>query len=115
MRISQSTMNKSRLRYERSIARLGDSKGSASPFRADRFRRLHMTAICWQQASRPAGRVREPAPGRPLARFRATLREWRRRSREREKLASLDERMLSDIGLTRAEAEFLSHKPFWRE
>jgi uncharacterized protein YjiS (DUF1127 family) len=74
-----------------------------------------MTAICCNAARRPAGRVRRSAPGRPLARVIATLREWHRRSRDREKLAIFDDRMLSDIGLTRAEAEFLSHKPFWRE
>lgn len=45
----------------------------------------------------------------------ATLRLWRRRIREREQLARLDGRMLSDIGLTRADAEFLINKPFWRE
>jgi uncharacterized protein YjiS (DUF1127 family) len=44
-----------------------------------------------------------------------TLREWRRRSRERAELAGLDERTLKDIGLTRTDAEFLSNKPFWRE
>jgi len=27
----------------------------------------------------------------------------------------LDDRMLEDIGITRAEAESLSRKPFWRE
>jgi uncharacterized protein YjiS (DUF1127 family) len=45
----------------------------------------------------------------------ATLREWRRRSRERGELATLDDRMLQDIGLTRGDAEFLVNKPFWRE
>jgi uncharacterized protein YjiS (DUF1127 family) len=45
----------------------------------------------------------------------ATFHEWRRRSRERAELAALDERTLKDIGLTRADAEFLSNKPFWRE
>ena len=47
--------------------------------------------------------------------FVATLREWRRRSRERAQLAELDDRMLKDIGLTRSDAEFLINKPFWRE
>ena len=47
--------------------------------------------------------------------FIATLRTWRRRIRERDQLARLDDRMLSDIGMTRAEAEFLANKPFWRE
>jgi uncharacterized protein YjiS (DUF1127 family) len=46
----------------------------------------------------------------------ATLfRTWRRRSRERQALARFDERMLKDIGLTRADAEFLINRPFWRE
>jgi uncharacterized protein YjiS (DUF1127 family) len=45
----------------------------------------------------------------------ATLREWRRRTRERAQLGELDDRMLKDIGLTRADAEFLINKPFWRE
>ena len=41
--------------------------------------------------------------------------EWRRRARDRAELAALDDRMLADIGISRAEAEFLSGKPFWRE
>ena len=45
----------------------------------------------------------------------ATLRAWRQRIRERDQLARLDDRMLSDIGLTRADAEYLASKPFWRE
>jgi uncharacterized protein YjiS (DUF1127 family) len=45
----------------------------------------------------------------------ATVRKWSRRNRERGELAALDDRMLRDIGLTRADAEFLSNKPFWRE
>jgi uncharacterized protein YjiS (DUF1127 family) len=45
----------------------------------------------------------------------ATLREWRRRSRDRAQLATLDDRMLRDIGLTHGDAEFLANKPFWRQ
>jgi uncharacterized protein YjiS (DUF1127 family) len=45
----------------------------------------------------------------------ATFREWRRRAHDRAQLAKLDHRMLRDIGLTDADAEFLSSKPFWRE
>ncbi|HEV8030923.1 MAG TPA: DUF1127 domain-containing protein [Stellaceae bacterium] len=44
-----------------------------------------------------------------------TLREWNRRSRARHELASLDDRMLHDIGLSHAEREFIANKPFWRE
>jgi uncharacterized protein YjiS (DUF1127 family) len=45
----------------------------------------------------------------------AVVSEWRSRSRSRRELARLDDRMLADIGITRGEAEFLSHKPFWKE
>jgi uncharacterized protein YjiS (DUF1127 family) len=48
-------------------------------------------------------------------RFMALLRRWRRRCRDRRELARLDERTLKDIGLTRADAEFLINKPFWRD
>jgi uncharacterized protein YjiS (DUF1127 family) len=53
--------------------------------------------------------------GRVLQSTLATLREWRRRSRDRHELAGLDDAMLNDIGITRADAEFLANKPFWRE
>ena len=45
----------------------------------------------------------------------STIREWRRRARDRRELAGLSEGMLHDIGITRADADFLSRKPFWRE
>ena len=45
----------------------------------------------------------------------ATFRQWRQRSREREQISRMDERMLKDIGITRAEALRLGSKPFWRE
>ena len=35
--------------------------------------------------------------------------------RARASSPQLDERMLKDIGLTRADREFLINKPFWRE
>jgi uncharacterized protein YjiS (DUF1127 family) len=44
----------------------------------------------------------------------ATLREWRRRGRDRHQLAQFDERMLRDIGLTRGDACHEINKPFWR-
>ena len=40
--------------------------------------------------------------------------EWQRRADDRAALASLDDRMLDDIGVTRAEAWGESHKPFWK-
>ena len=47
--------------------------------------------------------------------IRETLRTWRQRIDERNRLIVLDDRMLQDIGLTRAEAIYLADKPFWRE
>lgn len=45
----------------------------------------------------------------------ATVQLWRKRHRERNQLAALDARMLNDIGLSRADRDFLVNKPFWRE
>jgi len=45
----------------------------------------------------------------------ATLRQWRRRAQERRQLFGLSDLMLQDIGITRADAEFLANKPFWKE
>ena len=75
-----------------------------------------MVAIHWHQPRNRAKRhdaIRVlGGAGRDVV---TTFREWRRRSRDRAELAALDERTLADIGLTRADAEFLANKPFWRE
>ena len=64
-------------------------------------------------------RVRRPAMRslfRPaLSRIFAALQEWRRRRRDRAELARFDERMLSDIGITRADLWREINKPFWRK
>jgi uncharacterized protein YjiS (DUF1127 family) len=54
-------------------------------------------------------------PRQALSRIFATLREWRRRRRERAELARLDERMLRDIGVTRGDVWNEINKPFWRQ
>ena len=75
-----------------------------------------MTAIHWPHPRGFAGRRgAEGALARAAGRLSTTWREWRRRAQDRSRLAELDERMLKDIGLTRADAEFLINKPFWRE
>jgi uncharacterized protein YjiS (DUF1127 family) len=43
-----------------------------------------------------------------------TLALWRERVRYRQALHDLDDRLLRDIGLTRAEVEEEWDKPFWR-
>jgi uncharacterized protein YjiS (DUF1127 family) len=75
-----------------------------------------MTVIDWHAPLRRARAYRaRGAPRRTRSNVFATVREWRRRVRERGQLAALDDRMLKDIGLTRADAEFLVNRPFWRE
>ena len=43
-----------------------------------------------------------------------TLLVWQERARQRRHLARLDDRLLRDVGLGRAEAEAEYSKPFWR-
>jgi uncharacterized protein YjiS (DUF1127 family) len=54
---------------------------------------------------------------RTLQRFAAnvftTALEWQERARQRRRLAELDDRMLKDIGLTRADVSREVEKPFW--
>jgi uncharacterized protein YjiS (DUF1127 family) len=73
-----------------------------------------MASMQWQEVL--TGR-REPRQtlSEVGGRIVAIWREWRRRARDRARLAELDDRMLHDIGLTRTDAEFLINKPFWRE
>lgn len=40
--------------------------------------------------------------------------EWRERARQRYALAGLDDRVLSDIGLSRADVDGEVSKPFWQ-
>ncbi|MCW5729577.1 MAG: DUF1127 domain-containing protein [Alphaproteobacteria bacterium] len=49
-----------------------------------------------------------------LVRFFDRLLAWQDRARERAALASLDERMLKDIGLSRSEAEREAARTGWR-
>jgi uncharacterized protein YjiS (DUF1127 family) len=42
------------------------------------------------------------------------LLTWRERARQRRNLASLDDRMLKDIGIDRATARKEADKPFWQ-
>jgi uncharacterized protein YjiS (DUF1127 family) len=42
------------------------------------------------------------------------LLTWQERASERANLAALDDHMLKDMGLSRADVEHESSKPFWR-
>jgi uncharacterized protein YjiS (DUF1127 family) len=59
-------------------------------------------------------RVTNYQPLSIAARLGAVLRLWRRRARERNQLARLSERDLSDIGLSRGTVYAELQKPFWR-
>jgi uncharacterized protein YjiS (DUF1127 family) len=54
----------------------------------------------------------QPIP--PLAAALRRIAAWIERSRQRKALATLDDQMLRDIGITRVEAARESDKPFWR-
>lgn len=43
----------------------------------------------------------------------AKLLEWQNRASERRRLAGLEDRLLTDMGLDRADAWQESRKPFW--
>ncbi len=43
-----------------------------------------------------------------------TMLLWQQRAEERQRLADLSDHILRDVGLTRAEAESESDKPFWK-
>ena len=69
-----------------------------------------------EQGSSPAARsarrfIRPP----PSHRAFALLCEWTGRSRQRRHLQMLDERLLQDIGVTPAQAEAETRKPFWEK
>ncbi len=76
-----------------------------------------MSAIRFEDVGgRIAGARRSAhSAGNAASRLFGGLREWRRRSMGRAQLAALDDRMLKDIGISCADAEFLANKPFWRE
>jgi uncharacterized protein YjiS (DUF1127 family) len=76
-----------------------------------------MSAIRFEDVGGRNARARRSArsAGNAGSRLFGALRECRRRSQGRTRLATLDDRMLKDIGISRADAEFLANKPFWRE
>lgn len=49
-----------------------------------------------------------------VARSVEAILEYQDRARERSQLASLDDRMLRDMGITRLDVAHEAEKPFWR-
>ena len=50
-----------------------------------------------------------------IRRVLGVLSEWQKRAVGRSTLASLDDYLLRDVGLTRADVERELRKPFWRD
>jgi uncharacterized protein YjiS (DUF1127 family) len=61
--------------------------------------------------TRPAGRKAQMSL---VARVADLMLGWTDRMRQRRHLAELDDRLLQDIGLSRADVEAEISRPFWR-
>ncbi len=72
-----------------------------------------MAATCNRTIDRPPVRGEPRAGPNRLGKALNFLRLWRKRYRGRHELSRLDDHMLRDIGLTRAEADMEAAKPFW--
>ena len=68
-----------------------------------------MTDLAWCLARRRVGGVAVW-----LRRAADLLLIWHERARQRHQLLSLNDHMLRDLGLTRADVMAESSKPFWR-
>ncbi|NNE23209.1 MAG: DUF1127 domain-containing protein [Rhizobiales bacterium] len=62
---------------------------------------------------RPTQAAARPKQTR-LEKIIATFVTWQNRETQRRHLHNLDDRLLADMGITRADAEHESRKPFWR-
>ena len=50
----------------------------------------------------------------PLERLLATVTAWQQRYELRRRLLEMEDRLLDDIGMSRAQARLEADKPFWR-
>ena len=66
-----------------------------------------LDAVLWRSSGPSRG-------GAALGEAIATLRLWQARRRARQDLAGLNDEMLRDLGLTRADVVREYRKPFWR-
>ncbi len=74
-----------------------------------------MTDLSQRLAPGAAARfLAAPTIGRVATRLIEVLLQWQDRARQRRGLDQLSDRMLSDIGLDRADVSREIDKPFWR-
>ncbi len=77
-----------------------------------------MTTKCTPVASRPfavgdfAAGLTDTFTGIFASAFDVVV-EWQRRANERNDMRHLSDRMLDDMGITRADANIEANKPFW--
>ena len=74
---------------------------------------VHQSLTNCQAPSFPARRAAPQQPGL-AALLATTLRQWRRRARERQELSRLDERELRDMHASSADVWREVRQPFWR-
>lgn len=74
----------------------------------------HVAGFSWGRRVQGYGAIGGKIGFALAAPFKVVVR-WHHRSSQRLALLALDQRMLDDIGLTRANAEAEAAKPFWRE
>jgi len=75
---------------------------------------MTLHAETWKAAAEPFSRVFLSVVETVAARLRLVAAAFRRR-RDLAALASLDERMLADIGLTRSDLRAAFSEPLWRD
>jgi uncharacterized protein YjiS (DUF1127 family) len=73
------------------------------------------------QKTRALSGLRAPAPDISFKGFSGlivkatdTVLDWQERARQRHRLGEMDDHLLRDIGLSRADLEHEAAKPFWR-
>lgn len=78
-----------------------------------------MTSVTLRQTlnslQRPGVRAGSRTMAMWLLRLWRIVEIWQERARQRRQLLELDERLLKDIGVSRADAERIGRKPFWEE
>ena len=70
--------------------------------------RISQVLTGWRPLARP------PVSGSMILRILDQIMLWQERTRSRQQLAALDERMLQDIGIDRAAADREASQAFWR-
>jgi uncharacterized protein YjiS (DUF1127 family) len=73
-----------------------------------------MSSLVNRLSGRRASRWVPPWPRMAVRRMAAAMVAYYDRARQRRALEGLDDRMLKDIGLSRADVHGECRKPFWR-